>query len=72
MNYISISLYRKMIDHALSEGMTVEDFKDLPIPLASVEEIKAVPADHFFDLHERLCYRGTLALATPGLFFQAI
>ena len=54
MNYISISLYRKMINHALAEGMTVEHFKDLSIPIDSMDEIKAVPADHFFDLHERL------------------
>jgi AraC-like DNA-binding protein len=54
MKYISISLYRKMIHHALSEGMTPEDFADLPISLAAMEDIQAVPADLFFELHERL------------------
>ncbi len=54
MNYISISLYQKLIDHALSEGMTPEYFKDLPIPIASMADIQAVPANVFFDLHERL------------------
>ena len=54
MNYISISLYRKLIDHALSEGMTPEDFKDLPIPVDSLDNIQAVPADQFFELHEML------------------
>ncbi len=54
MNYISVSLYRKMIDHALSEGLTTEDFQDLPIPIDTLNNIKAVPADTFFELHERL------------------
>lgn len=54
MKYISISLYRKIIHHALSEGMTREDFEDLPIPIGSMEDIQAVPADIFFELHERL------------------
>ncbi len=54
MNYISISLYRKMIHHALSEGMRAEDFDYLPVPIAAMEEIQAVPADHFFELHEKL------------------
>lgn len=54
MNYISISLYRKVINHALTEGMTPEDFKDLPIPIASMEDIQAVPADNFFELHEMI------------------
>ena len=52
MNYISINLYRKVIHHALAEGMTPEDFKDLPIPIVSMEQIQAVPADNFFELHE--------------------
>lgn len=54
MNYISVSLYQKVIDHALNEGMTREDFKDLPIPVEALGDIKAVPADRFFELHERL------------------
>ncbi|GAB5554372.1 MAG: AraC family transcriptional regulator [Saprospiraceae bacterium] len=54
MNYISISLYRKMINYALEEGMSKEDFTDLPIPIDAMEGIRAVPADIFFDLHERL------------------
>lgn len=52
MNYISINLYRKVINHALSEGMTPADFKDLRIPIGSLKDIKAVPADNFFELHE--------------------
>lgn len=54
MNYISVSLYRKMIHHALSEGMTEEYFKDLPTAIDTIEHIQAVPADHFFELHEKL------------------
>ena len=54
MNYISISLYRKMIDHALHEGMTREDFQDLPIPIETMKDIQAVPADNFFALHEMI------------------
>jgi AraC-like DNA-binding protein len=54
MNYISINLYRKMINHALNEGMTPDDFKDLPIPIEMMKDIQAVPANNFFELHELL------------------
>ena len=54
MKYISVSLYRKLIHHALSEGMRQEDFKYLPIPIETLDEIQAVPADLFFELHEKL------------------
>ena len=52
MNYISVSLYRKIIDHALVEGMTADDFKSIPIPMDALDDIQAVPADNFFELHE--------------------
>lgn len=54
MNYISISLYRKIINHAFVEGMTEGDFKHLPIPIDAIDNIQAVPADNFFALHEYL------------------
>ncbi len=54
MNYISISLYKKILYHALAEGMTESDFKHLPIPIDALESIQAVPADNFFALHELL------------------
>jgi AraC-like DNA-binding protein len=54
MNYISIHLYRKLLDYAILEGMKAEDFQDLPIPIDGLDEVQAVPADHFFELHERL------------------
>ncbi|MCO6493622.1 MAG: AraC family transcriptional regulator ligand-binding domain-containing protein [Phaeodactylibacter sp.] len=54
MNYISISLYRKVVNHALAEGMAPEDFKGMPVPIESMDDIQAVPADQFFELHEML------------------
>jgi len=52
MNYISVSLYRKIINHALNEGMTQDDFKGVSTPIDSLEKTQAVPANHFFELHE--------------------
>jgi len=43
-----------MVDCALLEGMTLADFKEYPIPIASIKERAAVPADNFFELHEML------------------
>jgi hypothetical protein len=43
-----------MIDYALEEGMEKKDFKNLPIPIESIKDIQAVPADNFFELHEML------------------
>ncbi|WP_299535692.1 AraC family transcriptional regulator [Ulvibacterium sp.] len=54
MNYISISLYKKVIHHAIDEGMHRDAFKNLPTPIDSIDQIKAVPAEQFFELHEIL------------------
>lgn len=54
MQYISINLYRKMINPALNEGMVLEDLNDLPIPIEAIKDLRAVPAENFFKLHERL------------------
>lgn len=54
MNYISVNLYKKIIDHGISEGLTEADFEWLATPLAMLEKIQAVPADQFFELHEWL------------------
>lgn len=54
MNYISISLYRKVINHALLEGLSREYFENLPTSIDVIDNIEAVPADHFFQLHELL------------------
>jgi len=43
-----------MINHALHEGLSKTDLEDLPTPLTSIEKVQAVPADHFFYLHELL------------------
>lgn len=52
MQYISVRLFKKVVDHALKEGMIPEDFAVLPTPISSLSDIQAVPADHFFELHE--------------------
>lgn len=54
MKYISVNLYRKVINHALAEGMTKDDFMDLPTPISEIDSIQAVPADEFFALHEMI------------------
>lgn len=54
MNYIAISLYRKMLNQAMAEGMTQDDFLNLPTPIHTIDDLQAVPADHFFELHEML------------------
>lgn len=47
-------LYRKMLNQALAEGMRVQDFSDLPTSYETIDDLQAVPADHFFYLHEFL------------------
>jgi AraC-like DNA-binding protein len=54
MQYVSASLYRKMIHCAIAEGMRRDDFVHLPSPIEAVDKLQAVPADHFFALHEYL------------------
>ena len=54
MLYISINLYKKMIDCALAEGISKEVLQDLPFPPDKLEGVQAVPADDFFGLHEFL------------------
>ncbi len=54
MKYISTNLYRKMIDCARLEGIDEAAFKKLPTSLESIQQLQAVPADHFFELHELL------------------
>lgn len=43
-----------MIHHAYAEGLNAEDFHWLPTTLEMMEQVLAVPADHFFELHEWL------------------
>ena len=43
-----------MLNCAIAEGMSRDDFKNLPTPIDTIDSIRAVPADHFFELHEIL------------------
>ena len=54
VKYISISLYRKVINYAITEGMNRNDFMNLPTPITEIDEIQAVPAEDFFELHEMI------------------
>lgn len=54
MKYIAASLYQKMVNCALAEGLTKADLMDLPLSINVIKDLKAVPADIFFELHERL------------------
>ena len=54
MSFISSYLYRKVANHAIKEGMKLSDFSDAPVPLNSVTGPQTVPADQFFDLHEKV------------------
>lgn len=54
MGYISISLYKKIVNYGLAEGLTKEDLKDIPVSFDDMERLKAIPADQFFETHELL------------------
>lgn len=43
-----------MIHHAMNEGLTTNDFHNLKTPIDTISKLNAVPADHFFELHEYL------------------
>ena len=43
-----------MVDCALAEGISKGALKQLPTPYDALEGIQAVPAEHFFELHEIL------------------
>lgn len=47
-----MSLYRKVVNHALKEGLAPEALAGLPTPPDAMDTIQAVPSDHFFSLHE--------------------
>lgn len=49
MKYIAVSLYRKMIEHPLTEGMWLKDFDNLPVPYTQIQDIKAVSVDFFLN-----------------------
>lgn len=54
MSYISISLYKKIVNHGLAEGLTKEDLSDIPVSFEKMEQLQAVPSDQFFITHELL------------------
>jgi len=49
-----MNLYKKMVRYAMEEGLHKEAFDHLPTPLSAIDSVQAVPADHFFELHEWL------------------
>ncbi|MEO9484108.1 MAG: AraC family transcriptional regulator ligand-binding domain-containing protein [Ekhidna sp.] len=54
MKYFSINLYRKMLNCAIAEGMSRDDFMHLPTPIDTIGDLQAIPADEFFAIHELL------------------
>lgn len=54
MKYFSINLYRKMLNCAIAEGLTREDFNDYQTPYEAIEGLQAIPAEEFFTIHELL------------------
>lgn len=43
-----------MLNWAITEGMTPEDFKDYQTPYEAIEGLQAIPAEEFFTVHELL------------------
>ena len=54
MKYFSVNLYRKMLNCALEEGMSREDFMELSTPIHALDHLQVVSADEFLTLHELL------------------
>lgn len=52
MNYISVSLYNKVADHAISEGLDPDAIPLISPINSSSQGPQVVPADSFFELHE--------------------
>jgi hypothetical protein len=54
MKYFSINLYLKLINCAIAEGMSRNDFMDLPTSIDESEDLKVIAAEEFLELHEML------------------
>ncbi|WP_108805596.1 AraC family transcriptional regulator [Aquimarina sp. Aq107] len=54
MKYFSISLYLKMINCAIAEGMSRDDFIDLSTSIDEAQHLQVIAAEEFLDLHELL------------------
>ena len=52
MNFIAITLYHKVLNHALREGMSQETIALPVLPRPPANGPHVVPADLFFELHE--------------------
>ncbi|GAA4802021.1 AraC family transcriptional regulator [Litoribaculum gwangyangense] len=52
MKYFSVNLYKKILNCAIAEGMSLKDFEDLPISLEEAENLKFVSADEHLRAHE--------------------
>jgi len=54
MDFIAFNLYEKMINLALTEGLPQSYIANLNLPFELANGPKVVPADLFFELHEKL------------------
>ena len=54
MKYFSVNLYRKMLDCAIEEGISREDFMDLSTAISALDQLQVVSAEEFLSLHEFL------------------
>ncbi|MDF1695198.1 MAG: AraC family transcriptional regulator ligand-binding domain-containing protein [Saprospiraceae bacterium] len=54
MQYFSVKLYFKLINCAIAEGMTRDDFMHLPTSIEDAKHLEVVPAEEFMYLHEML------------------
>lgn len=54
MKYFSINLYLKMINCAIAEGMSRDDFMDLPTSIEDAKHLQVVASEEFLELHEML------------------
>jgi AraC-like DNA-binding protein len=52
MNYISVSLYEKVANHAIQEGLNPEAIPPIPPLNSQSKGPQVVPAELFFELHE--------------------
>ena len=54
MTYFSINPYRKMLNCAIAEGMSPDDFMALSTPINMIDDLQVVPAEEFLSMHEIL------------------
>ena len=54
MKYFSVNLYLKMLNWAIKEGMSREDFTEWPTSMDEAEKIQVIAAEEFLTAHEKL------------------